>query len=372
MLHVKFLRQNQRGAAMIMVAVSMVVLLGFAVLAVDTSLLQLSKTQLQNAADAAALAGAIEFGLSQGDESVATAEAVRLAGLNKAIQTTQLPVTIAGGDVSFPGGTQVRVVTHRTEATADPLRIYFMRVLSAGHSNLSDITADATAEVTPVGGTNCLKPWVFPDKWDDLNGDSLYQPGEPYDPDVTGYRIPDDVGRSITIKYTSGGSTPKTGWYQPVQFGAVNRGGPDCTGADCYREFISECEPYTVYIGDTLQFESGNMVGPTRQGWQDLVAQDPYARFNAATGEVENSAHPVSPRIIKLALYDPSVGVIVGGATGAEKCIEVAKFAFLFIDSPPTGGNDVEVTARFMRYATSGEPCPTCPAGFLFVARLVD
>ncbi|MEW5796524.1 MAG: pilus assembly protein TadG-related protein, partial [Candidatus Zixiibacteriota bacterium] len=46
---------------MIMVAVSMVALFAFAVLAIDMSLIQLAKNQLQNAADAAALAAAIEY-----------------------------------------------------------------------------------------------------------------------------------------------------------------------------------------------------------------------------------------------------------------------------------------------------------------------
>ena len=372
MPHVNILRQNQRGATMIMVAVAMVVLLGFAVLAIDLSLLQLSKTQLQNAADAAALAGAIQFGISDGDQAAAATEAIRLAALNRAIQTTQQPVVIGAGDVSFPEPSKVRVSTHRTRATGDPLRIYFMRVLSSTDDNLSDMSASATAELTPVGGTDCLKPWVFPDRWDDTNGDSLWQPGEYYDPNTTGYRVPDDVGRTITVKYSSGGSTPKMGWYQPIRFGAVNRGGPDCTGADCYRTYISECEPYTVYLGDTLQFESGNMVGPTRQGWEELVAKDPTARFNASTGTIENSAYAVSPRMIKLALYDPTVSVITSGASGAEKNIVVAKFAYLFIEAPPESGSNVAVTARFLRYASSGMSCASCPEGFLFTARLVE
>jgi hypothetical protein len=295
-----------------------------------------------------------------------------VAGLNNAIQTTQQPVNITEEDVTFPAAGRVRVVTHRTVATGDPLRAYFLRVVDAGEDNLSDMQARATAEVTPVGGTNCLKPWIFPDKWDDADGDSVYDAGEYYDPDITGYKVPDDVGRVITVKYAAGGSTPKMGWYQPVRYGPVNRGGPGCTGADCYRTYIVECEPYIVRQGDTLQFESGNMVGPTQQGWQDLVALDPGARFDASTGTIENSRYAVSPRMIKLPLYDPSVGVITSGASGAEKNTVVVKFAFLFIEGPPQGGNDVPVTARFMRYATSGESCPTCPSGFLFSARLVE
>jgi hypothetical protein len=252
------------------------------------------------------------------------------------------------------------------------VRIYFMRVLSDTASNLGNMRASATAAITPVGSTSCLKPWIFPDRWNDANGDSMWQPGEFYDPNTTGYRVPDDVGTMVTLKYDAGGSTPKMGWYQPIRFGPVNHGGPDCNGADCYRTFISQCEPYAVGIGDTMEFEMGNMVGPTRQGWSELCSQDPGAQFDPTTGTIVNSAYPVSPRLIKVALYDPTVGVITGGATGAQRYSVVTKIAFLFIEAPPAGGNTVPVRARFLRYASSGEPCPECPEGFLFTARLVQ
>jgi Flp pilus assembly protein TadG len=52
---------NQRGAVTVVVAVSMVVLLGFAALAVDYGYLAYSQRRLQSATDAAALAGAVDL-----------------------------------------------------------------------------------------------------------------------------------------------------------------------------------------------------------------------------------------------------------------------------------------------------------------------
>jgi len=363
---------NQRGATMIMVAVSMVAIFAFAVLAIDMSLIQLAKNQLQNAADAAALSAAIEYGITNGDQAAAANEAIFIAGLNRAIQATQQAVAITDADVSFPGGNRVRVQTHRTEATNDPVRLYFMRVLSPEHHNLGNVQAVATAELSPVGSTSCLRPWMFPDKWNDVDRDSLWDSGEYYDPNTTGYRVPEDVGTVITLKYDQGGSTPKMGWYQPIRFGPVNRGGPDCSGADCYRNYIYQCEPYQVAVGDTMEFEMGNMVGPTRQGWTELHALDPGAYFNTATGTIENSAYQVSPRLIKVALYDPTAGVITSSTGGSEKYTVVTKIAYLFIEAPPESGASMPVTARFVRYVSSGEPCPGCPEGFLFTARLVE
>ena len=49
---------DERGGAMIMVAVALFATFAFAVLAIDAPILMVSRTQLQSAADAAALAGA--------------------------------------------------------------------------------------------------------------------------------------------------------------------------------------------------------------------------------------------------------------------------------------------------------------------------
>ena len=52
---------NQQGVAAIIVAVCLVMLLGFIALAIDTSHLAVARNELQNAADAGALAGAAEL-----------------------------------------------------------------------------------------------------------------------------------------------------------------------------------------------------------------------------------------------------------------------------------------------------------------------
>lgn len=396
----RFIRE-ERAATMIMVAVSMVAVFAFAVLAIDISLIQLAKNQLQNAADAAALAGAIEYSLTNGNEAAAIAEAIEIAGLNRAVQTTQQPVNISSVDVSFPSPKHVRVRTHRTEASGDPVRLYFMRVINAASNNLGNMTASATAEVLPIGGTNCLKPWMFPDRWDDadgdhvydaredftdLDGDGQYDPGEPfddlnkngiwdagefYDEQATGYRVPDHVGETIVLKFNNGSLnnfSPKEGWYQIVRFGPVNRGGPDCPGGDCYREWIPGCEPYLVMEGDTLELEQGAKVGPTDQGLQELIDRDPYAYYNTTTGAIEGSAYPVSPRLIKAAVYDPTEGIYDLGA-GANKYLTVQKIVVVFLEARTS---TAEVMGRFMRMATQGELCPECDPGFAFGAHLVE
>jgi len=398
-----FLRRKikeERAATLIMVAVAMVAIFAFAVLAIDISLVQLAKNQLQNAADAAALAGAIEYTITDGDASAAVAEAIQIAGLNRAIQTTQQPVKITSADVTFPSPRHVRVQTHRTEATSDPIKLYFMGVINTASDNLGSMTASATAEVLPIGGTNCLKPWMFPDRWDDadgdhvydaretftdLNGNDQYDAGEPfddlnkngvwdageyYDMQATGYRVPDHVGETIVLKFNNGSLNnyaPKEGWYQIIRFGPVNRGGPDCPGGDCYRDWIPGCEPYVVMVGDTMEMELGAKVGPTDQGFQELIDRDPSAYYDPTTGTIQGSAYPASPRLIKAAVYDPSEGIYSMG--GANKYLTVKKIVVVFLEAR-TGS--AEVLGRFMRMATQGELCPECDPGFAFGAHLVE
>lgn len=54
----KEMAKHEDGQVLVMVAIMMVVLIGFAALIVDVSAMQLTKTNMQNAADAAAIAGA--------------------------------------------------------------------------------------------------------------------------------------------------------------------------------------------------------------------------------------------------------------------------------------------------------------------------
>ena len=56
-------RTGRRGAVSIMVVFSMIVLLGIASLAVDTGYMFMAKNELQNIADAAALASTRQLGV---------------------------------------------------------------------------------------------------------------------------------------------------------------------------------------------------------------------------------------------------------------------------------------------------------------------
>ena len=89
--NIKFsIRGSNRGIAVVYIALMLLVLLAFVGLAIDIGYMYVAKSQLQNAADAAALAGA---NLLDGTISSAQArqEAQKFAALNK---TTGQNITI--------------------------------------------------------------------------------------------------------------------------------------------------------------------------------------------------------------------------------------------------------------------------------------
>ena len=389
--------KDQKGASMIMVAIAIVVIFAFAVLAIDLSLIQLAKCQLQNAADAAALAGAMALAASGGNQGVATAEAITLAGLNLAVQDIQRSVVIDAGDVTFPEPGKVTVTTHRTSATNDPVTLFFLKVIDPLLQNKGEVAARATAQISFVCGTDCLRPFCPPDRWEDADNDSIWDPadeytdlntngvwdvGEPltedhngngvwdpaefYDPEITGYKAPDDIGVVVTLKLRNSNFEFRAGWYYAVRFGPINTGGPIESGADPYREWILGCAPYTVEIGDLLELENGVMQGPTIQGLQDLIDSDPTAEWDPVTGTVINSIYPTSPRVIKVAAFDPTLGVrkdIPGPGY-----VTVSKIIAFFIE----GHDGSDVVGRFMKTVTEGEPGTGCAGGFLFTVSLVE
>ncbi len=86
---------NRRGAIAVLAAIFIIVMLGMVAFAVDLGYISMVKTQLQSAADAAALAGAAATNLSQAESRAA---AQQIAGMNIAAGR---PVQLASSDIEF-------------------------------------------------------------------------------------------------------------------------------------------------------------------------------------------------------------------------------------------------------------------------------
>jgi len=341
--------RKSRGSALLMVTVAIAALMSFAIIAIDGAVLMTTKGQLQSAADAAALAGA--SALLDGTETEATGRAIDFAGFNRAVQDTLVDVVITPDDITFPEDEHIRVVTHRTEATGDALRTYFRRLMNPLRPNTADVTAVAEAWCFDVCTTPCLKPWSIPDRWDDTDADGKFDVGETYDPDVTGYKAPGDVGLSIVLKVGNPQQAIERGVFFPVCYPPVGYPGEKpLSGGEWYRTWISECEPYLVGPGDELKTETGNKSGPTRQGVAALIAKDPSARWNSSTNTVESPDYGTSPRVVLVPFFDPTRPPTSGGSS-----VFVTRVGAFFIEGQNAQG---DVVGRFVRVTASGVPCP--------------
>ena len=136
---ISWLRRSRReeGQAMVMAAVSMVVLLGFAAFAVDIGHLTVQKSELQNAADAAALAGVVDMPIAAN----AVTTAVNYAKINGMVVASN-NMTLNGEKVTATaiGSKQLRVECSRE------VEYFFAGVLGF---QTKIVTAVAVAEKTP-------------------------------------------------------------------------------------------------------------------------------------------------------------------------------------------------------------------------------
>ena len=295
--------------------------------------------------------------------------------------------------------------------------------------NIMPVRARATAIASPAGAARCLKPFALPDIWHDQNGDvdgdhvwdmptqqgnnevggEIWRfgddPGDYYskfDPNVlspvppqTGYGstyrtdVTKDWGRQIKMKVTDPNDVEQAQagiffpWTMPnedlTSECKFNPGGTD-RGAASYRANICNCNTSPIELNKSYPIKTGNMVGPTHQGVGELIDMDKNARWDAAytnpeTGQrgriTYNGTSPYadnpmgSPRVIKVAMYDPTQITKSG-----MQNIEFNNFAMFFIEEQKT--NKDPVKGRFLFYV-SGDDAPGSTTGPLVrVLRLVE
>ena len=90
-------------------------------------------------------------------------------------------------------------------------------------------------------------------------------------------------------------------------------------------------------FGEIFVTKPGNMVGPTQQGMDDLIARDPDAYWNESLQEPVTTMKP-SPRVVAIPLFDP-VYYSEGKATGRNASMKFVNYLGFFIERMQ--GNEV-------------------------------
>ncbi|HET9832106.1 MAG TPA: pilus assembly protein TadG-related protein [Vicinamibacterales bacterium] len=301
---------GEDGAILVHVAVALLMLIALSAFAIDFGLFWLGRSEAQNAADAGALAGAVALNFDSTDTSDAgPAKLSALKAAQSNLVVGEAPSIDVSTDINFvdcPDGTPspacIRVDAYRDTAHGNPLPMWFGNIVGLVSQ---DTKATATAEAAAGNGTNCLRPWMIPDKWKEntapattFNGADVYTAPDPKTGlGGTGYTVKNDYGTVVTLHP----GDPKKA-IAPSDFYAINL--TDSAGGNDYRTNIGTCINETEAIGDVLTVKPGNMVGPTKQGVGDLVAEDPGASWNGK--KIVGSAYAVSPRIVPIAMFSPA------------------------------------------------------------------
>lgn len=346
-IRIRHVRKSERGMTLVFVGLGLLPLLAVSMLAIDVGMVMTGRNQAQNAADAGALAGAISLVFDDYDDRSSSGPAVQNSlGAARANTVMGQTVSVEPADVTFPNDpngqpNRVKVDVFLTGARGNPVATLVAKYF--GRTTV-DVTATATAEAAPANMASCIFPFTVADKWterqtpawDSSDTFSAFPLNPSVNPDqyvatdqagYTGFSPTVDLGLQLTIK---SGNNISPSFYHPIAL-------PGSSGADDYRWSIANCNTSRFEIFDSLTAEPGDMVGPTKQGIEDLIARDPGAYWDATNKRVVSTMHP-SPRVKLMPVYDPYY-FDVGKQAGRTADLKTANFIGLFVEGMQ--GNDV-------------------------------
>jgi Flp pilus assembly protein TadG len=376
---------DERGMSFVFVGIGLMTFVAATTLAVDVGMFMTARTQAQTAADAGALAGATALVYNDYNNRTVSGPAVQSA-MSAAAQNTVMRgvVSVEPSDVTFPTdpfgqANRVKVNVYRTAGRNNPVTTLLGSLL--GLSTI-DIAATATAEASPADGMTCVKPFIIPDKWEEVNdppwdmNNSTYTHwdkwGNPlpqadiYDPDNGhgGYTNL-DRGTLLVLRAGSGNNIQPTFYFSWAM--------PGNTGAEWYQTNIANCNTTVINRGYEATQEPGNMVGPTIAGLEALIAKDPTAYWDPyamnGQGDYISNQRP-SPRVFPIPVYNPDL-YDQGKINGRNATLKVARWLGFFLEDIPQGKN--EAYGRiFPITGVSAAPSPTPTAPLAYVIRLVQ
>lgn len=337
----KSVHRNERGVVIIWSAFFMLMMLGFVALGIDVAKVMATRTELQNAADAAALAGASALNLTTGkimpDSAVMRAQFTS-AG-NKAFVDAPTSVTLLAADVQVnTTDNTVKVTVRRNSATDGSMITHVAQVLGI---TTVDVNATATAKADRTC-EQCEK--MVPMGAVPPNGQPNFQVG---------------CQNSYVLK-RAGGNSVAPGNYLSLDFPDCDEGpcaGMSPTGANTFRCLLEHGYGCCIRIGEVISTEPGNMNGPTNQGLNARFDADSDPRQNICYSDYKGNGS----RVVNVPIITP----IGNGRTK----VTVTGLAAFFLTRRPTGNGDI--SAEFIYDVVPGAGGGGCNSN-VFTVRLIE
>jgi Flp pilus assembly protein TadG len=329
-----------RGMITLQAGLVLAFVIGLSAFVVDQGLLLVARAQAQNAADAAAITGALSRALVNETPATVAAQAVSMAEANTVWFE---PPSISAGDVTvrtcqnpqswWPAGDEcVTATVYRTSSRGNPLPTIFANFIGVGGQ---DVVATGVARVASAGITDCLRPFAIPDKWTE-NTDCMNNPTGVWTPDSTfdttwcqgplkGQPLPNpdkyvapspsspgtgfttaDYGMRLKLK---SGSSIAGSWFGAL---ALARNGQVSNGTPAYVTNIESCTGTFTSYGAQIKLLPGNRIGPTAKGIDTLIGSDPDASWDASSRRIRGGCMAAgtcakSPRLIAVGVLDVSL-----------------------------------------------------------------
>ncbi len=305
----KSVHRNERGVVIIWSAFFMLMMLGFVALGIDVAKVMATRTELQNAADAAALAGvsAIDFSTGQVMPDSAVMRAQLTSSNNKAFVDAPVSVTLLAADVQVNSDENtVKVTVRRNSATDGSMVTHVAQVLGITRVDVN-ATATAKAERTCQQCERLAPMAALPPA-----GQGTFR-----------------VGCNQPYQLVRGDGSGSNGNWQLLSF-------PDCpegqcadmsgaTGADYLRCLLENGYACCVSVDERVLTKPGANAGPVIQGLQARWDADTDRRSNICFSEYQGN----HMRIVNVPVTRP-----LGG--GRQEVV-VTGFAAFFLHKRPTG-----------------------------------
>lgn len=318
-------RRGDEGVVLVWVACFLLAALWCVALAVDVGKVMAARTELQAAADAAALAGASAIDPDTGVivQDSARVRAAAVAFKNEAYETVTTPIVIDPvADVEFPTPNRVRVTVRRENATGNPVVLHFAQAV--GIPNL-DVRARATAEAQELT-----------DICEDL---APFAPTQP----PNGIPFSSDCGSTYTLKV--GAKANEQGNFQLLDF-------PDCNedtwtgpggGANAVKYYTINGYDCCLGIGDEIPTQPGNEVGPVKDALQQRWDAD-----SDRTSNCYQTYHGNGKRIF-------NTPIIETFNVNGKKMVRILGFAAFFLRERPQGSMSQQgVPGQFIKMIAPG------------------
>lgn len=395
---------SERGTVLIMMAVCTLVLIAFLSFIVDHGIMMAARGQAQNAADAGALAGAVTLVGNPADGTLARDTARSVVRANpvwgEALADTDitvswpLPSRCPNPDNTAFACIKVDVFRGAREGAAQHtnyLPVIFGPLIGVTQQG---VVATATAKVMAGNATNCLRPWIIPDGWQELSSpanttfdvgiDVYTAPG----PGVTGTGYTSSmIGQTVTL--TAGDAHDA---IAPSNYFEGDLGG---SGASNYEDNIKGCVGFVKQINELsppscplgkddpgcMNLSNGRKPQANIDGAQYLINADPYATINTS-GVVSGSCAPscsgfagraTSPRIVPVALFNPAA-YMLGDHQSGNLNLPIVNIMAFFVQSVVSSGKDKGNIIGVLAGDTSmlrGTGSAGTAASFLRVSALV-